>query len=572
MPSAPHCERIDLLLVEYVYEELSSDASEAVERHVEGCARCRSELQALQQTQSAFAGLPDLEPSPRVTYDILREARKAAADKQERPAPLLRFLLSPAFASAAVLVVASGAIVALTRLGADEPAATLVAEEAPAPPPPSATPVQAAEKAAPGWTGTEIAEEGEETTLAKDELEKAPQAEPVGGAQADDRESGELLRRVSTRAAPRPKPRPAAAFDSLGLEGRGGGGGGGVRGKDLGGEAFGKRGLRRRELDQQDLDDLLAGMGDKRGGKKLEASPRRAPSEAPPAARPTRTRADGDRDTTALWSAGNVAAPGDELQRAKQDKSQDGAAARRGESAPDQVAYGRAEREQKAYRGFVNEDAPAVAQAQAPPPAPEPQPEAPPPAEPRLRSKKRKKGKSADWTYKQRAAPPPQVYEEAADESVAVPVSTASASRPLPKGPAEDLQTRLEQAFSELDRARGAEFDRSLDLLIRNGEVRRSLAQVRSRSNRQGRPAWIGQSLRARAFQLEQDGRLAEAELVWQLLYELAPELRSEVAGALDRLRRGRRPPAAKAGAPAAPAKARKAVEAEPQPASIMSE
>ena len=156
MASASDCERFDLLLVEYVYEELAPDRAASVERHVEGCEHCRGELESLQETRQAFSDLPELDPSPRVTYDILREARKAVAAKQERPAPLLRFLLSPAFASAAVLVVASGAIVALTRLGADEPAEVAVAEEAPAPPlpgvaAPALAPAAEPTPELPGW-------------------------------------------------------------------------------------------------------------------------------------------------------------------------------------------------------------------------------------------------------------------------------------------------------------------------------------------------------------------------------------------------------------------------------------
>ena len=140
MSAEMNCHRIDDLLVEHVYEELPGNVSRDVDAHIEDCARCLAELQNLQATREAYRGLPDLEPAPRVTYDILREARKAAADRRDRPVSFLPgFLLTPAFGSLATLVLIGGVVLSLTRLGADKPVKIAAERAAPAVPSGSVT-------------------------------------------------------------------------------------------------------------------------------------------------------------------------------------------------------------------------------------------------------------------------------------------------------------------------------------------------------------------------------------------------------------------------------------------------
>lgn len=127
-------EGYDQRLVDYVYGELSDARVAEVERRLERDPDARAEVDSLRAVRSAFSAIPDAEPSPKVTYDILREARVAAADRAAAPKPwfglaLPPLLTHPGFASVCVLILASGAILALQKTGADRPSAPVAAEE-----------------------------------------------------------------------------------------------------------------------------------------------------------------------------------------------------------------------------------------------------------------------------------------------------------------------------------------------------------------------------------------------------------------------------------------------------------
>ncbi len=112
-------------LVDLIYDELPGPRRQALERHLRGCAACSAELAELQATRSAFAALPELEPRPQVTYDILRAARLAVAQDepaQDRAAGWLpRWVLTPALGTAFAVLLVAGVMVALRSGTPSEP-------------------------------------------------------------------------------------------------------------------------------------------------------------------------------------------------------------------------------------------------------------------------------------------------------------------------------------------------------------------------------------------------------------------------------------------------------------------
>ncbi len=127
-------EGYDERLVDYVYGELSEQRALEVEQRLERDPDARAEVDSLKAVRAAFSALPDAQPSPKVTYDILREARVAAADRAAQRKSwfgggLPKLLMHPAFASVCALVLVSGAILALQKTGADRPIAPVAADE-----------------------------------------------------------------------------------------------------------------------------------------------------------------------------------------------------------------------------------------------------------------------------------------------------------------------------------------------------------------------------------------------------------------------------------------------------------
>ena len=70
------CERFDQHVMDAVYGELDELSSEALKRHVEGCARCGGVLASLRSTRAAIE-IPLVEPSDALEQRILAAERTA---------------------------------------------------------------------------------------------------------------------------------------------------------------------------------------------------------------------------------------------------------------------------------------------------------------------------------------------------------------------------------------------------------------------------------------------------------------------------------------------------------------
>ncbi len=119
------CNDIDALMIDWLYEELDEVKSAEFDHHLAGCARCRSEVESLQQTRAAVREWPEVEPPSAVTAILLHEAAKhvpakrravaIAARDDDKPglwawlvgmmAPVVRH---PAAAALATLVLVAG--------------------------------------------------------------------------------------------------------------------------------------------------------------------------------------------------------------------------------------------------------------------------------------------------------------------------------------------------------------------------------------------------------------------------------------------------------------------------------
>lgn len=57
-----NCENIKLLLIDYIYKEISESDKTELEAHLALCSTCREELQALQNTSKQLKAWPDINP------------------------------------------------------------------------------------------------------------------------------------------------------------------------------------------------------------------------------------------------------------------------------------------------------------------------------------------------------------------------------------------------------------------------------------------------------------------------------------------------------------------------------
>ena len=99
------------LMLDYLYEELSSDETTLFEEALGQHPDLQQEVEAHRGTRAAFSRLPDIEVPHLVQANILREARKAVADRTEASQPavgwfsqLVALLTRPAMATALVAV------------------------------------------------------------------------------------------------------------------------------------------------------------------------------------------------------------------------------------------------------------------------------------------------------------------------------------------------------------------------------------------------------------------------------------------------------------------------------------
>ncbi|HUH04131.1 MAG TPA: zf-HC2 domain-containing protein [Kofleriaceae bacterium] len=83
------CRDIDSLMMDRLYQELDAVTSAPFDAHVDGCARCRAELDSLAHTREAMQALPAHEPPSSITAILMHEAAKRApAPARAAAAPL----------------------------------------------------------------------------------------------------------------------------------------------------------------------------------------------------------------------------------------------------------------------------------------------------------------------------------------------------------------------------------------------------------------------------------------------------------------------------------------------------
>jgi hypothetical protein len=72
------CRDIDSLMMDWLYQELDTVTSAPFDAHVDGCARCRAELDSLARTREAMQALPAHESPSSITAILMHEAAKRA--------------------------------------------------------------------------------------------------------------------------------------------------------------------------------------------------------------------------------------------------------------------------------------------------------------------------------------------------------------------------------------------------------------------------------------------------------------------------------------------------------------
>src|SRR5688572_24912829 len=72
------CKEIDELMMDWLYQELDTSSSQAVEAHVGGCARCTAEIGSLRRTREVFREMPSEEPPASLSAILLHEAARRA--------------------------------------------------------------------------------------------------------------------------------------------------------------------------------------------------------------------------------------------------------------------------------------------------------------------------------------------------------------------------------------------------------------------------------------------------------------------------------------------------------------
>ena len=76
------CSDIDALMIDWLYDELDEVKSADFDQHLAGCARCRMEIESLQQTRAAVHEWPEVDPPAGLSAILLHEAAKHAPGKR----------------------------------------------------------------------------------------------------------------------------------------------------------------------------------------------------------------------------------------------------------------------------------------------------------------------------------------------------------------------------------------------------------------------------------------------------------------------------------------------------------
>jgi anti-sigma-K factor RskA len=100
-------------LAAYVLGALDRDEAAELERHLEGCERCREEMRWLEPAvQTLPEGVERTEPPPQLRETLMAEVRDDIREAQPRPAPARsrRWLLKPAMGFAVVALLVAGVV------------------------------------------------------------------------------------------------------------------------------------------------------------------------------------------------------------------------------------------------------------------------------------------------------------------------------------------------------------------------------------------------------------------------------------------------------------------------------
>src|SRR4051812_7405316 len=130
------CKNIDEKLLDFLYEELEQTEQEAFRAHLEGCARCQAEVNALGRVRQAARQITMVEPPSSVSAKILFQA--AQHKPRGKVVPLFRRMMShPAYAMAAAFVIVGGVAGWQLMVHGELKGAAPAVETAPASPPPT---------------------------------------------------------------------------------------------------------------------------------------------------------------------------------------------------------------------------------------------------------------------------------------------------------------------------------------------------------------------------------------------------------------------------------------------------
>ena len=123
-------------LSDYVDDELSVEDRSAVDAHLAGCADCRQVLRELRAVANRAGSLPDAGPDndlwPGVAAEIQASPRREPRVFQMRPSRRFSFTLPQLVAAGLALMVLSGGLVWMARLGGDRTDFPSIAAETPA--------------------------------------------------------------------------------------------------------------------------------------------------------------------------------------------------------------------------------------------------------------------------------------------------------------------------------------------------------------------------------------------------------------------------------------------------------
>jgi anti-sigma factor RsiW len=104
-------------LSEYLDDEFDANERARIESHLQGCATCRADLAAIRQVTARAATLPDIPPDGDLWPGIAERIGAPRGAAATRPVRRFVFTLPQLVAASLALMMLSGAMVWLARLG-----------------------------------------------------------------------------------------------------------------------------------------------------------------------------------------------------------------------------------------------------------------------------------------------------------------------------------------------------------------------------------------------------------------------------------------------------------------------